>query len=478
MTPLTAERQAEKMALGMAAAQLESAELSAHDQWLAMARPEQLAPDWEWFIWFLMTGRGWGKTLTAAQWIREQIEARWDERLRIAFFAPTFADIRDTMVEGETGILSILPKWTLRGGSIDSAWNRSIGELHLANGGKIRGFSSEKPGRARGPQHHLAWGEEVGELLDAEDGIAHNQQGATIDNILFGLRLGARPQMVLTGTPKPKKLIKELLYKKGPDGEANKELGPRPEIAYTFRPTEDNIGNLSETYKTVVIAPYEGTRLGRQELGGELLEDIEGALWTQDTINADRVTIEQVPEDIVAVRLGVDPPGGQTDCGGVIVAKGKNGELYVIADTTAENKPSPGEWSKRMVRAYFDHDVDTMLGEKNYGGEMVEHTIRTVPAERGYPAGTEVKYRNVNATRGKQVRAEPCVGLYEQHRVHHVGHFPKLEDEMTTWVPGESKRSPNRLDALVWCIYDLAIAGRKRATTGKMSDNRRSRGGV
>lgn len=418
---------------------------AARQRWEQKARPNQLTPPGQWLVWFLLGGRGSGKTRPAAE---DHLEyALKNPGVRQAIVAPTFSAARDVCVEGESGLLAIMDD-DLRS---SVRWNRSIGELFFPNGSQSKLFSSDEPERLRGPQHHRAWFDELAAFKNLQ---------ATWDMAMFGLRLGERPQAVVASTPKPLPLVKKLVESRT--------------TVVSRLTTYENLDNLAPTFREQILAQYEGTRLGRQELLGEILEDVEGALWTLAMIDADRIQPAEMPETLVKVVVGVDPPGGRTDCGIIVAGLAENGHAYVFRDATAENSPSAGTWSRKVVHAYVDEKADAVLVERNYGGDMVAHTVRTVPEERGYPSGQWVKIREVNATRGKAVRAEPAQGLYEQHRVHHVGSLGKLEDEMTSWVPGESPESPNRLDALVWCLYDLVISARKTASTGKMKDNRAS----
>lgn len=430
-----------------AAEALEQAELyeSHHGRWADLARPTQLAPAGDWYIWLILAGRGWGKTLTGANWLKEQIEqnpgARW------AMVGATFADMRDTMVEGVSGLLSVLPPSMLIGGSVDRSWNRSMGQLKLADGTKVQGFTSEKPGRLRGPEVFGVWGDEPAEWRDADVVTDEGEiaQGTTWDNIQFINRAGPNPQVCMTGTPKNVALIRHLLFVDG-----RRRNGPRDDVVVTRGRTDENLANLSPRYKKNVVDRYRGTRLGRQELDAELLEDVEGALWKPGSI----IHVTVLPE-LVRVIEGVDPSGAAkgAECGIVFAGLGVDGYIYVSADYSLRG--SPGEWSRAVVHSYQDEEADRIAVERNYGGDMVKHTIVTVPAEDGYLSGEFIPVKEITASRGKQLRAEPVVNVYEQRRVRHFGAFPELEDQMTTWIPAESKWSPDRLDAAVFAISEL-----------------------
>ncbi|MBZ9752738.1 terminase family protein [Deinococcus sp. HMF7604] len=405
--------------------------LSRRQTWLATARLNQLPPAGDWFVWLILAGRGFGKTRTGAETIAQW--ARETPRGRFALVAQTAADARDVMVEGVSGLLSVLDESELRGGSIDTAWNRSMGELYLRNGAKFKCFSSEKARSLRGPQHHGAWGDEPATWNDADQGTAED---TTWSNLLFGLRLGKDPRVVLTGTPRPVRLIREL--KKGDT------------TVLTGGSTAENLGNLSEKFKRNVISKYEGTRLGRQELEGELLEDTPGALWKYEMFNREgfRLKFEDLP-DLVRIVVAVDPQASQSsdsaETGIIVAGKDAHGNAYVMGDLSGNFSPS--EWAQTSIDAYKYHHADAIVPEKNNGGDMVAHTISTIDRR--------VNVVPVWASRGKQTRAEPVSSLYVQKKVFHVGVFPDLEGQMTTWVPGE--KSPDRMDALVWALTELML---------------------
>ena len=406
---------------------LEKARRQATD-WTRLARPNQLPPEGDWFVWLILAGRGWGKTRTGAEYVKAG--ALRMPGSRFALVAQKFADVRDTMVEGESGLLSILPPSMLRGGTVESAWNRSLGELTLANGSTFKGYSSERAGQLRGPQHHGAWCDEAAKWNDANLGTADD---TTWSNLLLGLRLGDDPRCVVTTTPKPYKLIRDLVAGDG--------------TVVTKGTTYENLDNLAPAFRANVLSLYEGTRLGRQELHAELLDDVPGALWTRADIEAHRVTAHP---DLVRVVVAIDPSvtsNEDSDEAGIVVAgRGVDGDAYVLADVS--RRDSPLGWARAAVAAYHTHVADRIVAEVNNGGDMVEVTLRTVEPT--------VPYRTLHASRGKVARAEPIAALYEQGRVHHVGSFDALEDQMCSYVPGGD--SPDRMDALVWAITDLGLA--------------------
>lgn len=400
----------------------EQASLTARAQWLSRARPDQLTPLGNWPLWLALAGRGWGKTRTGAEdvaWYGAQ-----NPTSRIAVIAPTFADARDTCIEGESGLLSVLPK-----ACVDT-WNRSIGELTLWNGTRYKLFSAEEPERLRGPQHHRAWADEVAAWPNPE----------TWDQMTFGLRLGVCPQVVATTTPKPTPLIKRI--------------AKTPGAMITRGSTFDNADNLAENALAFYRQRYEGTRLGRQELYAELLEEVQGALWTAEMIDARR--LKSAPDDLQRVVVAVDPSGtsgnGKGDNIGIVAAgKGRDGRFYVIEDASCNL--SPEGWARRVVSLYEKWNADRVVAEKNFGGAMVEAVLRT--------ASRDLPVRMVTASRGKVVRAEPMAALYEQGKVSHCGTFNELEDEMCamTGAGYVGDGSPDRADALVWALTDLSSTG-------------------
>ena len=343
---------------------------------------------------------------------------------RIAVVAPTYADARDTCIEGDSGLRRVLPS------SCIEAWNRSLGEMILTNGTRYKLFSADEPERLRGPQHHRAWADELGAWRYPE----------TWDQLLFGLRLGDDPRVVVTTTPKPTPLIRSLI-KNG-------------RSVLTRGSTFDNAENLAPAALAQLREKYEGTRLGRQELEAELLDDVPGALWTRAMVDGSRV--RKMPE-LRRVVVAVDPSGtkGGEDAGddiGIVVAGlGIDGKGYVLSDKSCNL--SPDGWGKRAVSAYHEFKADRIVAERNFGGAMVEHVIRTVDRT--------ASYKEVTASRGKVARAEPVAALYEQGRVHHVGAFAALEDQMCALTSdgyvGEG--SPDRVDALVWALTELMITG-------------------
>jgi len=377
-----------------------------------------LPPIGKWIVWLILAGRGFGKTRAGAEWIIDGVKS--GKCRQIALIGETAGDVRDTMVEvGESSIMRISPPGFM------PKYEPSKRRLTWPNGAVASTFSGDEPGQLRGPAHDRVWADEPAKWKYAEDAWS---------NMLFGLRVGDKPQCVATTTPRPIPLIKRLLKD--------------PTCVVTRGSTYDNLINLSPAYKGIV-AQYEGTRLGLQELHAQVLDDAPGALWHREQIDSLRVT--QHPE-LIRVVVGIDPAVTNTeesDETGIIVAGlGTDGHGYVLDDRSL--RASPAGWAQEAVTAYHSRQADRILAEVNNGGDMVELTIRTIDPT--------VAYKSLHASRGKQTRAEPVAALYEQGRIHHVGMLATLEDQMCEWTPGEGS-SPDRVDALVWCFTELMPPG-------------------
>ena len=395
----------------------------ARAKWQARARPNQITPDGDWLTWVILAGRGWGKTRTGAE------DSAWagmaNPGWRIAVVAPTSADARDTCIEGDSGLLNVLPREAVQ------TWNRSLGELILVNGTRYKTFSADEPERLRGPQHHRAWADELAAWRYPE----------AWDQLMFGLRLGEHPQAVVTTTPKPTPLVKALVAAKTSH--------------VTRGSTFDNAANLAPSALQMLKEKYEGTRLGRQELEAEILGDLPGALWSLSTLDAYR--LREAPQ-MGRIVVAVDPAVTATEASdehGIIVAGLSDQRGIVLEDASLSG--SPNEWARRAVSLYRSWGADAIVIEVNQGGDMVAHTIRTIDSN--------VKIKEVRASRGKHVRAEPIAALYEQGRVAHVGSFPELEAQMTQMTTNgfEGEGSPDRVDALVWAMTDLFPGMTERA---------------
>jgi len=413
----------------LARAKLLPVDAKARLRWNLQRRASQTPPAGDWLIWLILAGRGFGKTRTGAEWIAEQ--AWRHPGTRWAIVAPTYADARDTCIEGDSGLLHAL------GGEVNT-WNRSLGELELTNGSKVKLFSADEPERLRGPQHHGAWCDE----------LAAWRYPDTWDQLQFGLRLVApnlTPRTVVTTTPKPTALVRQLV--------------DRATTHVTTGSTFENAANLAPAALDELRNLYEGTRIGRQELYAELLLDTPGALWSLAQFDTPgfRAAEADVP-DLVRVVTAVDPAvtsGEDSDSTGIVtVGIDHAGDLWVLADDTC--RLSPEGWASTAVGALDTWGGDRIVAEVNNGGDLVESVLRAV--DRSVP------YRKVHASRGKRVRAEPVAALYEQGRVHHVGVLSELEEQMCSWAPDGLGGSPDRVDALVWAVTDLAVrkSGRRR----------------
>jgi phage terminase large subunit-like protein len=420
--------------------------------WEFWARPDQLPPGDDWSVWAIVgAGRGAGKTRTGAEWVRRKIRAGPGMGDGV-FVGATPADVRDLMVEGPSGILNVAAP------AERPDYEPSKRLLIWPNGVKAHCRSGADPESIRGLNLGWAWLDEMAKWRFVKQAW---------DNLRFALRVG-EPQTVITTTPKPLPLLRDILAGKIP------RTVVAPKVS-TYR----NLANLAQSFIEEMRATHEGTRLGRQELHGELLEDVEGALWTHAMIDGpggvgrwtgqwretDAGVFAPVLPEMRRVLVGVDPPGSvHTECGIIALGVAGDGRGYVLADYSL--KGSPGEWGAAVVRCAHDNDADVIVGERNYGGDMVRHTIATIPADDVYPAGAAFRYKDVQATRGKKLRAEPVVSLSEQHRMVHVGTLPVLEDEMCMWVPDEPGPSPNRVDALVWACTEALVTHPHKAGRG------------
>jgi predicted phage terminase large subunit-like protein len=389
------------------------------NSWQDTARDAQVTPHGDWDLWLILAGRGWGKTRTGATDIA--FYALTNPETICAVVTPTFGDIKRVAFGGVSGLMSIIPKECLMKGR-GQGYNSSSAEIRLYNGSKIMGFSATEPDRLRGPQFHRAWCDE----------LASWQYADTFDQLMFGLRLGERPQCIVTTTPKPVPIIQNLIK--------------RTNIVITKGNTFDNADNLAPSALRMLKEKYENTRLGRQELYAEVLDDVEGALWSPSMIEKTRV--KQIPEMqrvVVAIDPAVSNNEDSDETGIIVVGKGFDNRYYILEDLS--DRMSADTWANVAINAYYKHKCDRIIAEVNNGGDLVERLIRTVDKE--------VPYKKVHASRGKLVRAEPISALYEQEKVSHVGSFPKLEDQMCSYTL-DSKSSPDRLDALVWGLTELS----------------------
>lgn len=449
-------------------ADLDDAALSGlpYDWYGWAGRPSQQVPvtgsDSEFAVMLLLGGRGSGKSRGGAEWVRE-LDARWGalgrtllpgERLRVALLGRTAADVRDTMLQGPSGLLNIYPP-SMADRVVHTPTNRRV---DLPGGGVVTTFSAEEPDQLRGPAFHVGWADELG-TFRAKPGV----DGLTAwDNLRISVRMGTRPQVLATTTPKRTPILRALLA----------EARESASVQVRNMRTVDN-PFLPDTYLAVLLGLYEGTSLGRQELDGLLLDDVEGALLPQSTIDAHRV--DWLPEYLTPGRrlavVGVDPSVAerpQDECG-IVVAVSTGGypvlsrEAYVVDDRSGRMGPSA--WGQTVVEAARDWDA-TVIVEVNQGGSLVKRVIAEAAARLGIPAP---KVREVHAKQGKALRAEPVQAAYQRGRVHHVNTLADLEAQWTAWLPGESGYSPDRLDAAVYAIAALLLPDYVKGGFGPVS---------
>lgn len=399
--------------------------------WSVWGRPEQQAPPGDWNIWAYIAGRGAGKTRTAAEWVREEAKYTTTGQRRFALVARTAADVRDVIVEGESGIINVTPP------SERPLYEPSKRRLTWPNGNTATCFTADEPDSLRGPQFTHAWGDEVAAWRQTPDAAGMT----AFDNLRVGTRLGANPKIMITTTPKRVPLLYQLIAEAEKTGK----------VVITKGSTLDNSGNLSQAYIDAIVGVYEGTRLAAQELYGEMLSDVEGALWTQELI--DRGREMQLPMGTPLRCIGVDPSVAENprdECGIVVVASTGERDLYkrnswVLEDASIHG--SPEVWANKVVQMARKWGCP-VVAEVNQGGALVRNAINTIDPT--------VKVLEVHSKYGKALRAEPITLAYEQNRVHHIGYLAELESQMTSWIPGEGK-SPDRVDALVHALTALLI---------------------
>ena len=411
------------------AAMRELEQLQGHGtyDWEANAHDHQQEPHGEWTTWLLLGGRGAGKTRAGAEWVRALASAANDNapqsaRASIALVAETYADAREVMIEGPSGIRSITPE------PARPVYEASRRRLVWPTGAVAYAFSAEDPDGIRGYQFTNAWSDEVCKWRYAEE---------TWSNLQLALRLGDKPRQIATTTPRPSALIKRLIKAKT--------------TKIVRATTYDNRAHLSDAFFSEIAALYEGTALGRQELLGELIDDVAGALWNWNLIEAARVAAAPSLDRVV---VAVDPPAASgpdaDECGIIVAGVAYCGDVmtaFVLADWSAAGL-SPRQWAEKTAAAYHEFSADRIVVEVNQGGDMAKAVIAQIDPS--------APVRGVHATRGKRLRAEPVAALYEQGRVRHVGAFPKLEDQMVTYT-GDGNKSPDRLDALVWALTELML---------------------
>lgn len=405
------------------------------------ARAAQVPPEGDWWGWFFMAGRGAGKTRSGAEYVKKRMLAV--PYCRVAIVAPDHVVGKEVCVEGESGLMGSSPDEGVIPWDRIKDWNKTKGILTLTNGSMAKVFStyeSKDAEKIRGYQCHLAWFEELG---------TQRYGSLAFDMLEFALRLGDDPRIVITSTPRATKFIKKLVKD--------------PAIRVTTGSTYDNAANLPQKTLDRLKSRHEGTLLGRQELLGELLEENVGALWNYDMI---RTVVE--PPPLVRIVVAVDPSGSakktSDETGIMVVGMAEDLSLYVLRDLSG--RYSPEEWRRIVKDAYDEYHADLVVGERNFGGELVEAQLRS------FPVGERPHFTTVWASKGKAQRFEPVAGLYEQGRVWHVGTLAELETQQVQWIPpgrfnseGDpippSDWSPDRLDAAAWGITELALKGRK-----------------
>jgi phage terminase large subunit-like protein len=400
--------------------------------WSVWGRPEQQAPSGDWNVWLVLAGRGFGKTRLASEWVREEAKYTSTGQRRFALVARTAADVRDVIVEGESGIINVSPP------SERPHYEPSKRRLTWPNGNTATLFTADEPDSLRGPQFTHAWGDEVAAWRQTPDAA-----GMTAwDNLRVGTRLGVYPKILITTTPKRVPLLYALL----------KEATTNPgQVVITRGSTMDNAGNLSGAYLDTMLGIYEGTSLAKQELYGEMLDDVEGALWTEELVEQARVG--RPPAAAPLRVIGVDPSVAENprdECGIVVVASTAERDLYkrqswVLEDASVHG--SPDVWANTVVRMARKWGCP-VVAEVNQGGALVRNAIQAIDPS--------VKVLEVHSKYGKALRAEPITLAYEQQRVHHVGYHAELESQMISWIPGQGK-SPDRVDALVHALTALLI---------------------
>lgn len=394
--------------------------------WAFWSRATQREPEGDWRVWLLMAGRGFGKTRAGAEWVRSVAEA--DGAARIALVGATLHEARSVMVEGPSGLLAIAPEGER------PVYAPSLRRLVWRSGAQAMLYGAAEPESLRGPEHSHGWADEIAKWPDGQDGW---------DNLMMGMRLGMRPRIVATTTPRPVPLVRRLVRES--------------DVVVTRGRTGENRMNLPGSFLTAMEAGYGGSRLGRQELDGELIEEIEGALWSRELIERRRVRAAPAVRRVV---IGVDPPASARGdaCGIVAVALCADGRAYVVADASVAGR-SPEGWARVVAEAAQVHGADRVIAEANNGGAMVESVLRA--------ADFRLPVRLVHAARGKVTRAEPVAALYEAGKALHCGAFPELEDEMCGLMVGGGYegpgRSPDRADAMVWAMSELMLGARGEA---------------
>jgi len=402
--------------------------------WDAFARPNQLPPVGNWITWLVLAGRGFGKTRCGAEWVRDEVTSK--RASRIALIAETQKDLEEVMCFGNSGIYSVFPPHQK-----PKITKKPI-RVEFHTGAIAYGYNATEPDQLRGPQFDRAWCDEFAKWRYSRE---------TWDQLQFGMRLGEHPRQIITTTPRPIPVLKEILA--------------APTTVVTRGVTLENEANLAAPFIKYITEKYAGTRLGRQELSAEILDDVPDALWTRMALDRDRRHPDQVPI-LKRVVVAIDPAAKKNDMpedgaatGIVVAGVGEDNRGYVLDDATC--RESPNGWARMAVACFDRHQGDCIVGEINNGGDMVAATVRAVRPT--------VPFKEVHASKGKWTRAEPVAALYEQGRISHVGTFAALEDEMVNFGPNGmvGEMSPDRVDALVWALTELFPVITKKVTEKK-----------
>lgn len=379
--------------------------------WPLWARQAQLPPPGTWRVWLLMAGRGFGKTRAGAEWVRQLAET--GTAGSIALVGDTADDVRQVMVEGPSGLLAVAPS------SCRPRWQRSLRRLEWPNGAVARCYAAVDPEQLRGPEFDHAWADEIGKWPDP----------AAWDNLMLALRRGRAPRCLATTTPRPRRWLREL--------------AAAPDTVLVRGATAENAANLAPGFLAAMTARYGNGPLARQELRGEMIDSLPGALWRRDGLAACRAA-PPPRRDLQRVVIGVDPAlGGPGETGIVIVGKDSEGVIWILEDASAALPPAA--WAAQVAACFRRWRAEAVIAEINQGGALVRSLLTQ--------AGTRLPIREVRAMRSKSHRAEPVAAAYERGEVRHAGAFPELEDQMCACVPGQRQTpSPDRLDALVWAV--------------------------
>lgn len=420
--------------------------------WQEWGRDSQQVPEGYWTIWLILAGRGWGKTRTGSETCHYWVDKHWPNRIRLAGVAETKKDAREVIAQGDSGLITTAPPWR------KPVYLKSEGLITWPNGSQLNLYSGEEPDQLRGPQFHYGW---------VDEWAKYQYPVETMDNLNMALRLGDQPQMVITTTPRPLPMIKELLTEAIPEPGAM-----HADVVVTRGSSYENVVNLAPSYIKRIIKKYEGSRLGEQEIHAKLLDDVEGGFWTRELLDRTRIRSSKVKlPAMMRIAIACDPAmkyrqSRNRDTGAVqddtklaetgimVGGKGVDGKLYLLADLSGRMPPE--KWAKKLVSAYGHYQADIVVGEVNNGGDLVEKNLRAEDEDYKIP------FKAVNASRGKHVRAEPVATVHEQGRIVLVGQFPQLEDQLIFYTPDgyEGVGSPDRGDAFVWLAWYLLLGAK------------------